>query len=166
MHSKPQQRLLAYRSPRYWLMSSVRLQPKEWFCLRMTLTLPLVGVGLQSKHVHLDQLLPAGGVITWGGLQSLKWTQLSKLRHNVAHNVALFTGCRKLLIFFFSFAAADFASFYLMLQPNMPYHAGGTWVNGLLLSLTVTCMPKRKWLSWCVSLNKVTTVTRIHEWCD
>lgn len=71
--SQAQQRLQANRSPRYWLMSSVRLQPEECFWFRMTLTHSLVGVGLQSKHVHLDQFLPAGGVIAWGGLQSLKW---------------------------------------------------------------------------------------------
>lgn len=105
MHSRTQERLLAHRSSRYWLMSSVRLQPEEGSCWRMTLTLPLVGVGLQSKHVHLDQFLPAGGVITWGGLQSLKWTQLSTLRHSCS------IPDRTPLAPLFPFSSADFASF-------------------------------------------------------
>lgn len=98
MHSKAQQRLLANRSPRYWLMSSVRLQPEERFWFRMTLTLALVGVGLQSKHVHLDQFQPAGGVITWGELQSLKWTQWAELKDTIARLPSSFSQCH---IFFF-----------------------------------------------------------------
>lgn len=88
----PQQRLLANRSPRYSLMRWVRLQPEESFCFQMTLTLPLVGVGLQSKHVHLDQVLLAGGVITWGELQTLNRIQLTKFKDTVA---AVLTDCIK-----------------------------------------------------------------------
>lgn len=116
---KHQQRLLANRSPRYWLMSSVRLQPEECWWFRMTLTLPLVGVGLQSKYVYLDQFLPAGGVITWGGLQLLTWTQPSELKTQLQDSLQAAASVTfsffppfLLVFFFFRFGSADFASFF------------------------------------------------------